>query len=125
MRLFRHIKKKDIPMTSPVEMGMKEKDGEMDESGMAFLYQGTDVGKTDPDGKKIEVRDLAAQKTLSYAWMGEDSDENIAKARKALEAALEKKKLEAESFRLLGYNGPGVPDEKKTWELQAILKKEK
>lgn len=125
MRLFGHIKKKDIPMTSPVEMDVEKKEGKMDKTGMAFLYQDTEVGQVGADGKNIEVRDVPAQKVLSYAWMGRDSKSNITTARKALEASLEEKKLKADSFRLFGYNGPGVPDDKKTWELQAILPAEK
>jgi hypothetical protein len=119
--LFGHIKKKDIPMTSPVEMKMEQKGDRMEKVNMAFLYQNTEVGKTGADGKKIEVKDIQKSKALSYAWMGDDSREQIAIAQKALEDALTKKGLKAESFRMLGYNGPGTPRKKRTYELQAIL----
>ena len=122
-RLFRHIKKNNIPMTSPVEMGMKNEEGKsLSMQSMAFLYQGQDVGKAGADGNKIEVKDVPAAKALSYAWQGDDSKATIKKAKEALMAELKKRKLEYSSMRLLGYNGPGVPKEKKTWELQAMLK---
>ncbi len=119
--LFGHIKKHDIPMTAPVEMGMEGTDGKLQQSTMAFLYQNGKVGATGPDGTKVEVRDVPATTTLSYTWQGNDSKENITKARSALDAALEEKKAEAKSYRLLGYNGPGTPRAKRTWELQAVL----
>ncbi len=67
------------------------------------------------------MRDVEATKALSYAWNGSDSKARVATARKALETALEERKLEANSFRLLGYNGPGTPREQRTWELQALI----
>ena len=120
--LFLHIKKNDIPMTAPVEMSMTEDDGQLDQAGMAFLYQNGKVGTKGPDGTKVEVRDVPAAQALSYAWQGTDSKENIAKARTALEETLESQNVETTGFRLLGYNGPGTPRDKRTWELQALLK---
>lgn len=119
--LFGHIQKNDIPMTAPVEMAMAEQDGELEQSSMGFLYQNTEVGATGPDGDKVEVRDVPAAKVLSYAWQGPDSEANIVAARKELESALADKELEPQGFRLLGYNGPGTPRDRKTWELQAVL----
>ncbi len=120
--LFLHIKRNDIPMTAPVEMPMADSSGKLTQDGMAFLYQNGDVGQKGPDGSKVEVRDVPAATVLSYTWMGDDSKSNIAKARTALETVLTDRKKEASSFRLLGYNGPGTPREKRTWELQAVLK---
>jgi hypothetical protein len=117
--LFAHIKRKDIPMTAPVEMGL---DGENKQVSMAFLYQNGAVGNAGPDGNKVEVRDVPATTTLSYTWQGTDSKENIAKAKAALEAELGQRKAEPKGFRLLGYNGPETPRTKRTWELQALLK---
>jgi len=121
-RLFRHIKKNNIPMTSPVEMGMKNEEGKaLAMNSMAFLYQGQDVGKAGADGAKIKVADVPAATALSYAWQGDDSKANRKKAKDAILAELKKRKLEYTSMRLLGYNGPGVADDKKTWELQAMI----
>jgi hypothetical protein len=116
--LFAHIKKHDIPMTAPVEMAV---DGASQQTSMAFLYQNGRVGNAGPDGAKVEVRDVSATTTLSYTWMGNDSKENVAKAKTALESELTERNREAKGFRLLGYNGPGTPRAKRTWELQALL----
>jgi hypothetical protein len=121
--LFSHIQKNDIPMTAPVEIAMAEGDGQnLRQTSLAFLYQDTGVGKTGADGAKIEVRDVPAMKTLSYTWQGDRNEANIAKAKAALEAVLKDRKIEAKGFRLLGYNGPGIPEIKRTWELQALLR---
>lgn len=119
--LFSHIQKKDIPMTSPVEMKMEEKGDKMEKVNMAFLYQNTEVGTIGAEGKKIEVKDIETSKVLSYTWMGDDSKAQIKTAEEALKAALKTKNVEASSFRMLGYNGPGTPRKKRTYELQAIL----
>ena len=119
--LFSHIKKNDIPMTAPVEMPMETKDDRMKKSAMGFLYQNTGVGKIGANGKAVEVKDIEKTKVLSYTWMGEDSEAAIKNARAALDTALAKKNLKAESFRLLGYNGPGTPRKNRTYELQALL----
>ena len=119
--LFMHIKRNDIPMTAPVEMEVKPTATGLDRAGMAFLYQNEKVGQPGAASSSVEVRDVAASKVLSYTWQGPDSKANQATARAALEAALAQRKLTATSFRLLGYNGPGTPRAKATWELLAVL----
>jgi len=120
--LFAHIKRNDIPMTAPVEMPMSDEGGNLSREGMAFLYQNEKVGRKGTEGTKVEVRDVPAAKSLCYTWQGTDSRENIAKAKAELQSALTARKLESQGFRLLGYNGPGTPRMKRTWELQALLK---
>ena len=120
--LFSHIQSKSISMTAPVEMTMEEKEGAMKMTAMGFLYQSTSVGALGADGEKVEVTDVPALTALSYAWQGENSKKAVAEARVALDAELARQKLEAEGYRILGYNGPNVPKTKRTHELQAILK---
>ncbi len=119
--LFGHIKKNGIPMTAPVELAMKPKDGNLQQASMAFLYQNKNVGKTGADGKVVEVRDVPAFKALSYTWQGTDSKEAVAKARAAIDPELNSSKRTVKEFRLLGYNGPSTPRDKRTWELQAVI----
>ncbi len=120
--LFAHIKRKDIPMTAPVEKSMTAADnGKLRQQSMAFLYQNDRVGTLGADGEKVEVRDVPASLALGYTWQGDDSQENVARAKAALDASLNLRKATAKSFRLLGYNGPGTPRDKRTWELQAVL----
>ncbi len=118
--LFGHIRRKGIPMTAPVEMAMEDEGGALGRASMAFLYQNKGVGATGPDGARVEVRDVPAAKVLSYTWQGDDSKANVARAKAALTAALAGRGLEARQFRLLGYNGPGTPRAKRTWELQVL-----
>lgn len=119
--LFAHLKRNDIPMTAPVEKSMVTADGKLRQESMAFLYQSDKVGSLGPDGNKVEVSDIPAIKALSYTWQGIDSEANVAKAKTALDRELDARKAKAKSFRMLGYNGPGTPREKRTWELQAVL----
>lgn len=119
--LFLHIRKNNIPMTSPVEMSMTEKEENLEMASMAFLYQNDKVGTAGASGA-VEVKDIPKADVLSYTWQGTDSRENVAKAKAAIDASLAEKKLTLERYRLLGYNGPSTPRNKATWELQALLK---
>lgn len=121
-RLFKHISKNKIPMTSPVEMKLDDSKSEtMDMEEMAFLYQSPEVGKTGDDGELVEVRDMPAVETLSYTWQGPRTKESTAKARAAIEAELAKQNLKATGYRLFGYNSPFIPRSKQTHELQALI----
>lgn len=123
-RLFRHIKREGIPMTSPVEMGMKEKGSKGEKLGMksmGFLYQDEEVGKLGKDGKKIEVRDVPAMQAFSYTWQGDKNGTTMQKAKLALDEAVQKAGLRSEDYRVMGYNGPRTPDAKKTWEMLLVL----
>jgi SOUL heme-binding protein len=122
LTLFRHIKRNDIPMTSPVEMNMKDDADGMEMEQMGFLYQSPKVGKPGADGETVEVRDVPALSVLGYTWQGPRGDAEVAKARAAIDAVLAEQKLTATGYRLFGYNGPSVPRKKQTHELQAILK---
>jgi len=120
--LFAHINRNDIPMTAPVEVAVESAtNGTMSRNSMGFLYQNTKVGEVGKDGSRVEIRDVAPARALSYAWQGPDSEDNLNTAKSALEAELAKRSVKATGFRLLGYNGPRTPRAKKTWELQALL----
>ena len=120
--LFKHIKRNGIPMTSPVEMTMKdESGGGMKMERMGFLYQSPAVGKPGADGATVNVRDVPALSVLSYTWQGPRGDAEVAKARAAIDAVLAEQKLKAAGYRLFGYNSPSVPRKKQTYELQAVL----
>jgi hypothetical protein len=124
MRLFQHIKRNNIPMTSPVEMKLdsaEAKGAKMEE--MAFLYQSPEVGKTGADGENIEVKDMPALSVISYTWQGGRDNAAVAKARALIDAELAKQNLKASGYRLFGYNSPFVSRAKQTHELQAVLAK--
>ena len=120
--LFNHIKRNDIPMTAPVEMGMEAVGPErMRMRTMAFLYESASVGALGKDGRHVDVVDLPAIRALTYAFQGRDTKENVNRARQAIEREQADLGVAISRYRLLGYNGPGIPDAQKTWELQAII----
>ena len=120
--LFRHIKKEDIEMTAPVEMKMGDDGkGGLEMQEMAFLYRHTEQGKTGKDGDKVAVLDLPKVEVLNFAWQGSRSEKFVKEAKAKLIAEAEKQNLKHKGFRLLGYNSPMVPNDKKTHELQLIL----
>lgn len=121
-KLYAHITENNIPMTAPVEKSMSS-DGDMKMSAMGFLYQSDKVGKLGPQGQKVEVKDMPALTVLTYAWIGDDTDDAIRKARTLIDAELQKKGVKATQYRVLGYNGPSTPANRKTYELQAVLGK--
>jgi len=121
-RLFRHIQRNNIPMTAPVEMKIDadvKRAGDIQE--MAFLYQHPGVGNAGAADDLVEVRDMPAVETLSYAWQGPRNNAAIIKARAAIDAELAKQNLQPVGFRLFGYNSPFVPRARQTHELQALL----
>ena len=121
-RLFKHIERNQIPMTSPVEMKLDDEDANsMKMEEMLFLYQSPKVGKTGEDGEQVEVKDMPAIRTLSYAWQGPRDKAAVARARQAIDAELTKNKLKATGYRIFGYNSPFIPRAKQTFELQALL----
>lgn len=123
-RLFSHIKRQNIPMTAPVEMGMGQRGDNGQRLGMdsmGFLYQHDQVGKTGQDGAKVRIKDMPAMKALSYIWQGPKNRASLARAKQALDEALQKGGWQSKDYRVLGYNGPGTPDAKKTWEMLLVL----
>jgi len=120
--LFRHIKKNEIAMTTPVEMTMAESDqGSLEMSQMAFLYGKPDMGESGPDGRSVKVVDAPAMNVLSIAWRGPRSSARIAEHKNLLLAEARKQGLKGSTFRVLGYNSPSVPRKDRTHELQLIL----
>ena len=120
--LFRHIKKNEIAMTTPVEMTMAESEkGSLEMSQMAFLYEEPDMGSAGADGKSVQVVDTPPMSVLSMAWRGPRSNSLIAEYKELLLAEAAKRGLKGSTFRVLGYNSPSVPRKDRTHELQLIL----
>jgi hypothetical protein len=118
--LFSHIKKNKIAMTAPVEMAMDGDGGDLKRQSMAFLYASPALGQPGRDGR-VDVVDVGPLSVLSYGIRGPLTDRKQEQARQAIE-----KRLRGESktwkrtgeWRLLGYNSPMVPAERRFWELQ-------
>lgn len=120
MTLFRHISRKDIPMTAPVVMAMDVE--KMKREDMQFLYQSTEVGEVGADGQHVVVKDVAKIKALTYAWIGRESKENQQKAKSAISAELLRLGIKATVWRYFSYNSPFKhPKDKRCYELQAVI----
>jgi hypothetical protein len=113
--LFRHIKKKNVQMTAPVEMTMSDELREMD---MAFLYEEPEQGEAVRDGR-VQVIDHEPMTVLSVGMRGDQPREAVSRARDWIEDVLEREGwTRAGSWRVLGYNSPMVSDSRRFWELQ-------
>jgi hypothetical protein len=125
--LFNHIKREEIAMTAPVEMGMSEAGDGLALRDMAFLYRMPEMGSTGLDGsdRRVSVIDVPGEKVLSVGIRGALTQQSIrsAKAKIELELGLQSGSLErAGDWRVLGYNSPMVPAINKFHEVQIPVK---
>ncbi|MBN2561017.1 MAG: heme-binding protein [Phycisphaerae bacterium] len=112
--LFNHIKRNDIPMTAPVEMGYPERvePGE-GATSMAFLYGEPSWGTSGADAadQRVVVVDVPAMTVLSIGVRGGYTDANFEKAIRKLEAWVQQHADEVRVVgppRYMGYNSPFV-----------------
>ena len=122
MRLFAHIKQNGISMTAPVEMAI---DGDTAQrQDMAFLYGNKRIGKAGSASAGVEVLDLPAKTYVSIGIRGTESKAAIKGAVSKLENWLKENKefISDGEPRLLGYNSPMVPRDKRFWEVQIPVK---
>jgi len=125
MTLFNHIKKNDIAMTAPVDMGF---DGEPDAprmTNMAFLYRSTDVGAVGSDGA-VRVEDLQPRTFASVGVRGNYTKANFKEGLQQLNAWLaENRQWRPDGpARYLGYNSPFVPWFWRYGEVQVPVQRE-
>lgn len=115
MKLFNHIKRNDIAMTSPVQM-----EGTRD--SMAFLYATPDLGTPGPDPRDpaVVVEDVPEVTVVSVGLRGGYStataEKGVRQVREWLAAHPEWQA--AGPPRTLGYNSPFVPGFLKYSEVQ-------
>jgi len=116
--LFNHIKRHDIPMTAPVEIGYAvvslEGGGVPAAESMAFLYGRPTRGATGPDGAdpRVTVEDVPAMTVVSIGVRGSYTDGRFARALGRLTDWLSspgQRYRPAGPPRYLGYNSPFVP----------------
>ena len=118
--LFGHIQSRDIAMTAPVELTYGAGDGgRPKEESMAFLYRRTTQGEAGKAGL-VEVADVPAATTVALGLPGEFTPDRIADARGRLEAWLKGHPAyePAGPLRVLGYNGPNVPKDRRYFEVE-------
>jgi hypothetical protein len=123
--LFNHIKRNDIPMTAPVELGyradgsepagLKPKAGDARSAeSMAFLYRDPSWGKVGSDqaDARVVVDDMPATTVLSVGVRGSYNDANMVAGLKKINewmAANPGRVQVVGPARYLGYNSPFVP----------------
>lgn len=135
--LFNHIKRRNIPMTSPVEMDYTgwTRDGDKslpapksspDRWTMSFLYRTPELGAAgdDPKNENIIVTDTPERLVISIGYQG---SYGMSKARPMLDTLAEwiakdgRYEVIGEP-RALYYNGPNQPDKLKWAEIQLPVK---
>lgn len=124
--LFNHIKKREIAMTSPVEMeyggAQSEESDAAPQWTMAFLYRTTDLGPTGvaKENERVEVIDVQPMTVISLGFKGVYSRGMVDAAVQTLRSELAKHtEWEAAGEpRALYYNGPEMPNGRKWGEVQ-------
>ncbi len=112
--LFNHIKDRDIPMTSPVEVAYLNYDEAKDDTAkmqweMSFLYQSTDVGKIESD-EQVSVNDSEPVTVVAIGQSGQYGFSRTKQGMARLKAWLaDNPEWEAAGPpRSLSYNGPYI-----------------
>lgn len=131
--LFRHIQRRDIEMTSPVEMdyqGLTSTPGDNPESWtMSFLYRTTNQGPVGTDTKSpggvVTVEDLPAMEVAAIGFQGPYRIEVVKMNLARLEAwlAAQPEWERAGEPRALFYNGPEQRESRKWGEVQVPIRR--
>lgn len=125
-KLFAHISSNDIAMTAPVEITYGQPDEQQrGESSMAFLYGRPDMGEAGPKGL-VEVDDVQAMTVVSIGVRGAHTTAAVEEARRQLRTWLDERADEyraAGPLRVMGYNSPMVPAERRFFEVQIPVEK--
>jgi uncharacterized surface protein with fasciclin (FAS1) repeats len=123
--LFKHIESKNIAMTAPVEVSYQQTDAHAPRGvEMAFLYATNKLGETGLAGK-VSVADVPAANAVSIGVRGEITAQAVATAHSRLKAWLadrEGKYQSSGELRVLGYNSPMVPSDKRYFEVQLPIR---
>jgi hypothetical protein len=124
--LFNHIKRRDIAMTSPVEMnyqGFASLDAEEPSSWiMSFLYRSTDLAPAgiDPTDTRILIEDIPPMTVVSIGMRGAYKLNQVKKGVTELREWLSRQAewQEAGEPRALFYNGPEARRRDQWFEVQ-------
>lgn len=129
--LFNHIKRRDIAMTSPVEMnyeGMSEANAKSPSSWtMSFLYREPNMAPegVDPKDKRVLVEDIAPMTVLAMGVQGSYKisrvNESLASLREWLSTQTDW--VEDGDPRALFYNGPEARASDKWGEVQIPIRR--
>jgi len=117
--LFQHIVRNRIEMTAPVEMTYNSA-GLKQETAMAFLYESTEIGALGESGK-VQVSDVPEMMAVSLGLRGDYSADQVVKGEQYLKQWLKQQADRYEvagELRVLGYNSPFIPAERRYAEVQ-------
>lgn len=125
--LFRHISRKEIAMTSPVEMeyhGWDDAQSSPDSWTMAFLYREPDLGTLGKDGNVI-VADVEPITVLSVGLNGAYTTGTVQRGMTELREWLQAQQewVQDGEPRAFFYNDPGVPRDRRWIEVQVPVKR--
>ncbi len=120
--LFQHIQRREIAMTTPVQMDRPAEDGEP--GSMAFLYGSPDLGPLGHDGR-VEVVDQPAVTVLTIGARGYETVDRLDDLRHRLEAWLAANPgyEAAGALRTMGYNSPTVRGDRRYFEVQLPVRR--
>lgn len=124
--LFEHIARNKIEMTAPVELTYAT-DKELPRGeAMAFLYEDASLGSAGSEGS-VQVVDAPAMTTVAIGVRGSHTAEKVAEARERLQRWLaQQDEYEATGkLRVMGYNSPMVPAERRYVEVEIPVTSEK
>lgn len=128
--LFNHIKRREIAMTSPVEMNYEGLDADTAKIPtswtMSFVYRTPDLGPdgADSDDKRILIEDIPPMRVIAIGMRGDYQLGRVKSGVVALRAWLAQQSqwVEADNPRALFYNGPDVRADDKWFEVQIPLR---
>lgn len=121
--LFGHITSNRIAMTAPVEITYAAGAPQAGGKSMAFLYPSLKTGEIAAEGS-VTVADVAEMTVVSIGLRGDYDSARVADAEQSLRTWLKSKGGYdvAGSLRMLGYNSPMVPAERRFAEVQLPVK---
>lgn len=117
--LFQHIKRRDIAMTTPVQIDYRSEGDRQRRASMAFLYGSPELGPLGRDGK-VEVVDVPATTVISVGSRGLALPDRIAELQSRIEAWLAQSSewQAAGPMRVMEYNSPFVRGDRRYFEVQ-------
>lgn len=125
--LFRHIKENKIAMTAPVQMDYGAESGTASfQRSMAFLYGSPELGDLAADGA-VRVVDVSPMTVISTGVRGERDPGKLASAKQRLLGWLDANSDRYQALgpiRVMGYNSPFVPANRRYFEVQIPVKVE-
>ncbi|MBL8752479.1 MAG: heme-binding protein [Planctomycetes bacterium] len=122
--LFRHIQSHEIAMTTPVQIDYRADGERLRQDSMAFLYGSTGLGTPGKEGN-VEVVDVPATTVLSIGSRGYDQPTRIAEMTDRLRSWLAANPAWQATgpVRVMGYNSPSVPANKRCFEVQLPVRR--